>query len=111
MADISSPLSASKYSRKARLSLERAVELDPRNDEYLRELFDFYLDSPGLSRGGLDRAAALLERISPDEFSADLLHVRLADSRKVQNGAGWWMWRALLSVPGAVGYLVPQPQP
>jgi len=46
LAEVSSPLSAPKNARKARRSLEQAVKFDPRNGEYLRELFDFYVDSP-----------------------------------------------------------------
>src|SRR5947209_11173227 len=37
MAEVASPLHASRDARKARVSLERAVELAPRNQEYLKE--------------------------------------------------------------------------
>lgn len=110
LADISSSLSAPKNARKARRSLERAVELDPRNGEYLRELFDFYVDSPEWFRGGLERAAALRERISPgDEPGAESLSRQLADSRKEHSGGGWWMRRAILWTSGSIGHFVPQP--
>src|SRR5260370_36188314 len=71
LAEVSSPLSAPKNARKARRSLERTVEIDPHNDEYLRELFDSYLNSPEWLSGKLERAAALLERISPRNLARD----------------------------------------
>ena len=53
LAEVSGPLSASRSARKARRSLERAVQLEPRNEKYLLELFDFYVDSPEWFGGGL----------------------------------------------------------
>ena len=89
LAEISSPLSAPKNARKARRSLEQAVEIDPQNDEYLLELFDFYVDSPEWFSGGLEQAAALLERISSRASNAEQWSKQLADSRKEHSGAGW----------------------
>jgi len=109
LADISSPLSAPKNARKARRSLERAVELDPQNYEYLRELFDFYVDSPEWFSGGLKRAAALLARIGPSEPGAESLVRQLAASRRDHIGAGWWMREAILWTGGAIGHFVRQP--
>lgn len=110
LAEVSSPLSAPKNARKARRSLEQAVQLDPRNDEYLRELFDFYLDSPEWFNGGLERAAALMERFRPAEYGAEP-QLQLADSRKEYSGAGWHVERVLLWAPGVIGYLVPLLKP
>jgi tetratricopeptide (TPR) repeat protein len=109
LAEISGPLRAPKNARKARRNLERAVELDPHNDVYLRELFDFYVDSPEWFGGGLARAGALLERIGTGEADAESLVGQLADSRKEHSGAGWWMRRAVLRTGFAVGGFVPQP--
>jgi tetratricopeptide (TPR) repeat protein len=109
LAEISGPLCAPKSARKARRNLERAVELDPHNESYLRELFDFYVDSPEWFGGGLERARALLERIGPGEDGAESLVGELADSRKEHSGAGWWMRRAVLWTGFAVGGFVPQP--
>ena len=64
LAEVSSPCSAPKNAHKARRNLERAVQLDPENREYLQELFEFYLESPGWFRGGLNRGAELQERVS-----------------------------------------------
>jgi len=108
LAEVSGLLSASKNARKAQYHLELAVRIDPRNDEYVRELFDFYLNSPEWFGGGLTRAAALLERIDPDDPGADAPRQQLADSRKEHSGAGWWMQWAVLRTSGTMGYLIPR---
>jgi hypothetical protein len=87
LAEVSSPLSAPKNARKARRSL----------------------DSPEWFSGGLERAAALLERIDPGESGTESRLRQLADSRKEHSGAGWWIERAVLWTSGAIGYFVPQP--
>ncbi|MGA3017710.1 MAG: hypothetical protein ABSF62_11370 [Bryobacteraceae bacterium] len=107
LAAVSGPLSAPKNARKARRSLEQAVKMEPRNDEYLQELFDFYVDSPEWFSGGLERAAALLERISPGAIGAGLRGKQLADARKEYSGVGWWMRWAILRTSGAIGHFVP----
>ncbi len=109
LAEVSSPLSASKNARKARRSLERAVQIDPQNDEYLRELIDFYLNSPEWFSGGLERAGALLAQSNTQESGAEQRLQQLAYSRKEHSGAGWWIERAILRTSGAIGYFVPQP--
>lgn len=109
LAEVSSPLSARKNAHKARLSLEQAVKIDPQNDEYLLELFDFYVDSPEWSSGGLERASALLELVSTGAPGAELRRGQLAASRKEHSGAGWWMRRTVLWTCSAIGTLIPQP--
>lgn len=109
LAEVSSPLSAPKNARRARRSLEQAVKIDPRNDKYLQELFDFYVDSPEYFHGGLERAAALLERTSLGAAGAEPRLKQLADSRKEHSGAPWWMRRAVLWTSGAIGRFLPQP--
>lgn len=106
---VSNPLSAAKYARRARRSLEQAVRTDPRNDKYLVELFDFYADSPQWSGGGPERAAAVLERISPEAPGVELRRMQLAASRKEFGGPAWWVWRPVVWMSGAAGYLVPRP--
>jgi tetratricopeptide (TPR) repeat protein len=108
-AEMSGPLSAPKNARKARLNLEQAVKLEPQNHQYVRELFDFYVDSPEWFSGGLERATELLERISPEESTAESRLKQLADSRKDHSGVEWWMRWAVLRTSGTVGSLVPQP--
>jgi len=98
MAEVSSPLTAPKNARKARRSLERAVQIDPKNEEYRRELIDFYLNSPEWFGGGLQRAAALVKESEVQES-------QLADSREDHSGASWWIEWAVLRTSGAIGHL------
>jgi tetratricopeptide (TPR) repeat protein len=107
LADVSGPLAARKNARKAQTHLERAVKLAPKDGEYLQELFDFYVDSPEWFGGGLGKAAALLERMNPQECNAEIRLQQLADSRKEHRGVGWWMRCAVLRTSGTIGYLVP----
>jgi tetratricopeptide (TPR) repeat protein len=110
LAEVSSSLSAPKNARKARRSLEQAVKIDPRSDEYMQELFEFYVDSPEWRiSGGSQQAAALLERFANSKSGAEPRLKQLADSRKEHSGAGWWMRRAVLWTSEAIGYVVPQP--
>ncbi len=111
LAEVSSPLSAPKNARRAQRNLEEAVKRDPQNHEYLLELFDFYVDSPEWFHGGLQRAAALLELIRPAESDPEPWLREIADSRKEHSGPGWWMRRAVLWTPGAIGHIVPERQP
>lgn len=57
-AEISNPVSAPGYSAKARRSLERASELDPKNVAVLKDLLDQNLEAKNL-----DKAKSLAERI------------------------------------------------
>ena len=109
LAEVSGPLFAPKNARKARRSLEQAVKIDPLNQEYVRELFDFYVDSQEWSSGGLERAAALLKRISLRGAGAELQIQHIADSKKEFSGAGWWIRRAVLRSSGAIGFVAPLP--
>jgi len=111
LAEVSGPLSAPRNARKARRSLDQAVQLDPRNQKYLLELFNFYVDSPEWFSGGLERATELLDRMGPDTFDTQERLAELAESRKEHSGAGWWMRMAVLRTSNLAGYLVPQRQP
>jgi tetratricopeptide (TPR) repeat protein len=108
LADVSSPLSASKKARRALRNLEDAVKRDPQNNEYLMELFDFYVESPEWFDGGLQPAAALLELFTPADSDPESLLREIADARKEHSGPGWWMRRAVLSMSDAIGRIVPE---
>jgi tetratricopeptide (TPR) repeat protein len=108
LAEVSGPLFASKYARRARRNLEEAVRRDSQNDEYLDELFDFYVDSPEWFHGGLQRAAALLELIRPAESDPKPWLREIADSRKEHSGPGWGVRRWVLWTSGAIGRIVPE---
>jgi tetratricopeptide (TPR) repeat protein len=108
MAEVASPLHASRDARRARLSLERAVELSPNNQEYLRELFDLYLDSPEWFSGGLEKAANLVERIEPNDPGAQaLLRTLLSGARSEYSGTYWRLRQATLLPSAQIGRVVP----
>jgi tetratricopeptide (TPR) repeat protein len=107
MAEVSGPLHAAGNARQARRSLERAVDLEPRNPEYLRELFDFYLDSPQWFRGGLQQAALLVERIAPDDPGQQaFLRVLLTGAQKEYHGADWRARQATLVPSSGIGRVI-----
>ena len=108
MAEVASPLHASRDARRARVSLERAVELEPRNQEYLRELFDFYLDSPEWFSGGLERANLLVEKIEPDDSGAQAqLRDLLAGARDEYRGVTWRLRQSTLVPSAEIGRVIP----
>ena len=109
LADVSSPLSAPKNARRARHNLEEAVKRDPKNHEYLVELFDFYVDSPEWFHGGLQQAATLLELIRSTESDPEPWLKEITDSRREHSGPGWCMRRAVLWTSGAIGHIIPGP--
>jgi cytochrome c-type biogenesis protein CcmH/NrfG len=56
-AETSDPLSGVVMTKKARQAFERAVQLNGRNADALSDLFDYYLETPGVLGGGHDKAA------------------------------------------------------
>ena len=108
MAEIASPLHGSSNARKARVNLERAVQLEPRNQQYLRELFDFYLDSAEWFKGGLERASLLVEKIEPDDPSAQaFLRTLVAAASQEHSGIYGRLRQATLVLPGQIGRIIP----
>lgn len=82
-AERSSFFTAPGYASKARDYFKKAVELDPKNLEAVSDLFEYYLEAPGLLGGGLDKAAALAETVKdagPAEYHYH--RARLAEKRK-----------------------------
>lgn len=108
MAEVAGPLRAAGNARTARRSLERAVDLEPRKHEYLRELFDFYLDSPQWFSGGLQQAARLVERIAPDDPGQQaFLRVLVDGARQEYRGPDWRLRQATLVPASAAGRMIP----
>ena len=81
-AEISSPFTASKYASRARAYFEKAVALDPNNENALNDLFDYYLEAPGFGGGGYDKAESIahqIARLNPPQGRLD--EAKLADRR------------------------------
>jgi len=107
MAEVASPCSAPRNARKARVHLEAAVRLDPKNGDFRNELFEFYVDSPEWFDGGLDHAAQMLEWFGPDDGGPGTRSRKLAESRSDHRGAGWGYRKGILRISAALGYAAP----
>jgi Flp pilus assembly protein TadD len=82
-AETSSPLTAPGYASKTRQYFEKAVQLNPRNLDALSDLFEYYLEAPGIMGGGLDKAAATARQIGQlDPAQGHWAESRLASKRK-----------------------------
>ena len=82
-AESANVLVAPKYAVLARQSFEEAVRLDPKNVEAWNDLFDYYIEAPRFLGGGLDKAAAVADRVlglDAAEYHYD--RARLAEKQK-----------------------------
>jgi hypothetical protein len=101
-----STFSAARNAHKAQYRLEQAGELDPKNEEYLRELFDLYVYFPEFFNDSLDRAADLVESAETRECREEMLTV-LQTSRREHRGAEEWLRHRTADFVSGVSYLVP----
>src|SRR4029077_19250492 len=77
---------------------------DPANEEALNDLFDFYLQAPGILGGGYDKAQALAQRIAQrNPAEGAVAHAQLADKRKQFDTAEEQLRRAMELAPRQVG--------
>lgn len=106
-AESANPLMAPSYAVKTRESFERAVQANPRDIEAMNDLFSYYMDAPGFLGGGLDKAAALAERMkSIDEGEYYLALARIAEKRKDHPAAEQRLRKAVELVPRQAGRFV-----
>ena len=66
-AESAFPLAAIGLATHARDAFEKAVRLKPSNGEAVNDLFEFYLQAPGLLGGGLEKARGLLPLIEKND--------------------------------------------
>jgi cytochrome c-type biogenesis protein CcmH/NrfG len=103
-AESSSMFMAPTYASRARQMFERSVILDTSNKEALNDLFDYYLQAPGFLGGGLNRAEALVARISAlDEAEGHYAMAQLLDKRREFAAAEQQLRRAFELAPRQVG--------
>jgi Flp pilus assembly protein TadD len=106
-AETSSFFTAPRFALRARQSFERAVQQDPRNLEAINDLFEYYLEAPGLLGGGLDKAGALAERIRAlDSVEYHYAQAKLAEKRRQFQTAENHFRRAVELAPREVGRLI-----
>ena len=108
MADAASPFFARRNARKAQFHLEGAVRLEPGNREFLRELFELYVDSPEWFDGGLARARTIAARLGMDNDDTETLNMIVAQASNEYRGPEWALGKGILRISSAAGYLVPQ---
>jgi tetratricopeptide (TPR) repeat protein len=103
-AETSSVFTAPGYASKARQALERSVQLNPKNGDALNDLFEYYLQEPGFLGGGMDKAAALIEKIAAlDPAERHYAQFRLSEEKKEWQMAESHLRRAADLAPQQVG--------
>ncbi len=103
-AETAFPFAAPKYAAQARTWFEKAVALDPNNNEALSDLFDYYLEAPGFLGGGFDKAEVIAKRIATRDPAEGLLaQAELSDRRKQFDTAEEQLRRAIELAPHQVG--------
>jgi tetratricopeptide (TPR) repeat protein len=106
-AETSLPFLAPKYASKARIYFEKAVELDPNNEEALNDLFDYYLEAPGFHGCGYDKAEAIAQRIGErNPAEGHFAQAQLADRRRQFDTAEEQLRRAIDLAPRQLGRLL-----
>ncbi len=104
IAEQASFMSALGYARRTVRAFERAVELDSSNLEALSDVFEYYLQAPGIAGGGMGKAENVARRIA--ELSKAEYHwarARMAQQRKDAAAAEREFRAALESAPNEVG--------
>jgi Flp pilus assembly protein TadD len=106
-AETSNPFSAISYASKARQYFEKAMELDPSNAEAISDLFEFYLEAPGVLGGGLQKATNVADHIAKlDPIEGHYAQARLAEKRKEFHRAEEHLRRAVELAPREIGRIV-----
>ena len=106
-AEESSFLTALPYANKTRDSFEKAVALDPVNLEALDDLFEYYLQAPGIVGGGVDKAEGVAARIGRlSEAESHYTLARLAQKRKCLRVAEREFLGAMQLAPGDIGRVI-----
>ena len=106
-AETSSMFTAPGYASKAGQAFETAVRLNPKNQDALNDLFEFYLQAPGFLGGGMDKASALIERIAAlDPAERHFAEARLAEEKKQWQTAEAQLRRAADLAPQQAGRLL-----
>jgi Flp pilus assembly protein TadD len=106
-AETSGPFTAAGYASKARQYFEKAARLNPRNVEALSDLFEYYLEAPGLLGGGMDKAqtvAVQMARVDPSEGYWAMY--KLAEQRKDYSRAEEQLRRAIEAAPRNIGKFI-----
>jgi tetratricopeptide (TPR) repeat protein len=106
-AESANPFMAPSYASRARQYFERAVMLNPHNQEALNDLFDYCLQAPGFLGGGFQKAEAIADRIAQiDPAEGHYARAQIADKRKEFDEAEQQLRRAFELAPRQVGRVI-----
>jgi tetratricopeptide (TPR) repeat protein len=106
-AETSNPLAAPGYASKARRSFERAVQLNPKDQDAVNDLLSYYLEAPGFLGGGLDKATALAEKVKTNDLAGyHSALAQIAERQKQYDLAEGQLRRAVALAPKQVGRVV-----
>jgi len=106
-AEESSFLTALPFANKTRSAFEKAADLDPANLEALGDLFEYYLQAPGMVGGGVDKAEEVSLRIGRlDEAEYHYTRARLAEKRKKAPQAEAELRKAMELEPASIGRVI-----
>jgi tetratricopeptide (TPR) repeat protein len=95
---------AAGFAGRARDAFEKAVELDPRRLEALNDLFQYYIEAPGIMGGGVDKAQSLLAKIKAvDTADFHTAQAQLARKRKDFAAEEAELRRAIAAAPNRPG--------
>ena len=69
LAERANPLSAYSLAKKTRVALEKAVELDSKNVEALKDLMEYYRQAPGFLGGSQEKARQIRQKLADLQIS------------------------------------------
>ena len=106
-AETAFPLAAIGYATKTREAFEHAVQLDPVNAEALGDLFDFYMEAPGMIGGGMEKAENLLPRYARyDPLGYYVAKARIDEKRQQYGSAEASLRRAVQTAPPRISIVL-----
>jgi len=106
-AETGSVFTAPGNARKAHQYFEQAVDLDPNNREAVANLFEYYLEAPGIMGGGIDKAERMVKHIAAlDAPAAHHAQAQLEGKQKRYEAAEEQLKRAAALAPRQIGRLI-----
>jgi tetratricopeptide (TPR) repeat protein len=95
------------FASRAREAFEKAVAMDATHRESLEDLFQYYLEAPGMLGGGLDKAKRLLpliQKADPASYHSAL--AQIAEKTRDYGAAESHLKQAAMAVPRVAGKMV-----
>lgn len=106
-AESANVFQAPGFASRAREAFEKAVALDATHRDSLEDLFQYYMDAPGMLGGGVDKAQRLLpliQKADPAGYHTAL--AQIAEKTRDYQAAESHLKQAAMAVPRAAGKMV-----